>query len=226
MNESPETAVGAKRFSTLAGTPDEVRKKLGHSRAGHVVALTFFDENEQEASAIANAMDSLGLLLPELMVARRQEALRQIIGALVPSVPLPAQLLTEARMVAHARKAVLEGAEWVTAAQIAEHAGFSASNPSAQPNRWKKDGLIFAVNHQNVDYFPAYGLDPAIFRPLKALAPILKKLQGTKDAWGLAYWFASVNSFLGGKRPQDLLLKAPELVLAAAEDELIGTAHG
>lgn len=30
--------------------------------------------------------------------------------------------------------------------------------------------------------------------------------RGRKDDWGLAYWFASPNSFLGGKRAQDLLI--------------------
>ena len=47
-----------------------------------------------------------------------------------------------------------------------------------------------------------------------------------KDGWGLAYWFASANSFLGGKRPQDVLLESPERVLAAAADEMAEVAHG
>jgi len=37
-------------------------------------------------------------------------------------------------------------------------------------------------------------------------ARVLSVFRGRKDEWGLAYWFASVNSFLGGKRPQDLLI--------------------
>jgi len=42
----------------------------------------------------------------------------------------------------------------------------------------------------------------------------------------MAYWFMSSNSFLGGKRPQDLLMSAPEKVIAAAQDEVQAVAHG
>jgi hypothetical protein len=115
----------------------------------------------------------------------------------------------------------------LTAAQIAEMAGFSASNPSAQPNKWKKDGQIFAVRHRGVDYFPGYALDPSTdYRPARGLAKVLAAFRGRKDDWGLAYWFASVNSFLGGKRPQELLIYEPERVVAAAEDEVAGVLHG
>ena len=119
------------------------------------------------------------------------------------------------------------GWDWLTAAQVAELAGFSTSNLSAQPNKWKKEGQIFAIRHQGLDYFPAYGLDAeAGYRPLKPLAPVLALFGDAKDGWGLAYWFASANSFLGGKRPQDVLLKSPDRVLAAAADEMAEVAHG
>ena len=133
----------------------------------------------------------------------------------------------EARMVAEARKAVLESGDWLTAAEVANVAGFSANNPSAQPNKWKKEGQVFAVRHRGVDYFPGYALDPSTdFRPVKALAKVLDVFRGKKDDWGLAYWFASVNSFLGGERPQDLLIGEPDRVVAAAEDEVAGVLHG
>jgi hypothetical protein len=152
---------------------------------------------------------------------------RSIIEALVPDVPLPRHKLIEARMTAEARKRVLETGDWMTAAQIAEAAGFSSSNPSAQPNKWKKDGQIFAVRHRAVDYFPGYALDPSTgYRPAKGLARVLAVFRGRKDDWGTAYWFASVNSFLGGKRPQDLLIGEPDRVVAAAEDEVAGVLHG
>ena len=77
------------------------------------------------------------------------------------------------------------------------------------------------IRHRRSDYFPGYSLDPhAGYRPLKPVAVVLKILSGSKDDWALAYWFASDNSFLGGKRPQDLLAEHPERVIAAAEDEL------
>lgn len=214
-------------FGTLAGTVAEVRSSLGRSRAQRAIALTFMHENERTVRAIAETLVGLGPLVVTLMEQRQRETRDKIIAALVPTVPPPEHMLTEARMTAKARKAVLEGAEWLTAAQIAKLAGFSASNPSAQPNKWKKNGLIFAIRHQSTDHFPAYGLDPtANFRPVKALARVLSVFGSTKDAWGLAYWFASVNSFLGGKRPQDMLASAPDRVIEAAHDEVAEIAHG
>lgn len=127
-------------------------------------------------------------------------------------------------MTAHARNAVLNSGEWLTAEKIAEHTELGAATP--QPNRWKEDGLIFSIDYQNTDYFPAYGLDPDTLRPVKALADVLEVFQGSKSAWDLAYWFASVNSFLGGARPQDLLRTAPDEVMAAAADEMAGVGHG
>lgn len=134
---------------------------------------------------------------------------------------------TEARMTAEARKAVLESGNWLTAAQIAEMTGSSAGNPSAEPNEWMKDGQIFTVHHCSVDYFPGYALDPSAgYRPAKGLAKVIGVFRGRKDGWALAYWFASVNSFLGGKRPQDLLIDQPDRVFAAANDEVAGMQHG
>ena len=46
-----------------------------------------------------------------------------------------------------------------------------------------------------------------------------------KDGWGLAYWFLGANSFLGGRRPQDVLLTDPSAVVAAAQDEMSAVEH-
>ena len=130
-------------------------------------------------------------------------------------------------MLAQARRAVLESGDWLTAAELAQLAGLSNTNPSAQPNEWKKQGLIFAIHHNGVDYFPAYGLDRDVsFRPLKAMARVIEVFAGHKDAWGMAYWFLSDNSLLAGKRPQDLLAASPDRVIEAARDEVQEVAHG
>ncbi|MCY1539902.1 hypothetical protein D9M68_755120 [compost metagenome] len=130
-------------------------------------------------------------------------------------------------MVAMAKKTVLESGDWLSAAEAASLCGYSGKNLSAQPNKWKREGKIFAIQHHGNDYFPAYGLDPhQDHRPLKAMADVLKVFGDTKDNWALAYWFASVNSFLGGKRPKDLVATQPERIIAAAKDELQGVVHG
>jgi hypothetical protein len=214
-------------FSTLTGTMSEVRSRLTGSTAERAIVLTFAHENEGTVNAIAATMASIAPLVSAIMKRRQHDALAKIVDALVPNTPPPEHMLLEARMTAQARKAVLEAGEWLTAAQIAELAGFSTTNPSAQPNKWKKDGLVFAIRHQGSDYFPDYGLDPtANYRPLKALADVIRVFNGSKDAWGMAYWFAAVNSFLGGKRPLDMMSREPKRVIAAAYDEMAEIAHG
>jgi hypothetical protein len=222
-----DQAIKLSGVGTLTGTPEQVRTGLSRLRAEQVVALTLEHGNEAAVRALADTVANLAPLVLSILLHRQDEAFRSIIEALVPDVPLPKHKLIEARMTAEARKAVLESGDWLTAAQIAEMAGFSASNPSAQPNKWKKDGQIFAVRHRGVDYFPGYALDPSTdYRPAKGLARVLAAFRERKDDWGLAYWFASVNSFLGGKRPQDFLIDQPARVVAAAEDEVAGALHG
>lgn len=114
-------------------------------------------------------------------------------------------------MLARARSAVLNSGDWMTAPQFAEVAGFSTTNPSVQPGKWKRASAIFAIRHNGVAYYPSFGLDPSKgYRPLKSLAEVMEVLGAMKNGWGMAYWFQSVNSFLGGKRPQDLLATALE----------------
>jgi hypothetical protein len=222
-----EKALERSGVGTVTGTPDEVRKKLAHLPVDQVVALTLLHSNKAHAHVLLDAVVGLAALIPGIIERRHEAKYQSIIEAIVPDVPLPQHKLIEARMTAEARKGVLETGEWMTAAEVAEMAGFSASNPSAQPNKWKKDGQIFALRHHGVDYFPGYAFGPSTdYRPAKDLARVLEVFRGKKDDWGLAYWFASANSFLGGKRPQDLLISKPDRVVAAAEDEVAGVLHG
>jgi len=212
---------------TVTGTPDEVRKKLARLRVDQVVALTLQHSSTEHAHVFLDAVVGLAALIPAIIKHRHEAKYQSIIEAIVPDVPLPQHKLIEARMTAEARKSVLETGDWMTAAEVAKIAGFSTTNPSAQPNKWKREGQIFAIHHRGTDYFPGYALDASThYRPAKGLARVLEVFRGKKDDWGLAYWFASVNSFLGGKRPQDLLISKPDRVLAAAEDEVAGLLHG
>lgn len=214
-------------ISTLTGDPDEVRKGLGRVDAEQVVAVALAHASPREAEAIAQTFASIAGLVKTLVGNHHRASLEAIVEALVPKLPPTPNELKEATMLARARTAVIESGDWMTAAEIASAAGFSASNPSAQPNKWKRDGAIFAIRHNGIDYFPSYGLDPQSgYRPRKALAQVLDTFGDTKDAWGLSYWFMSANGFLGGQRPRDLLATDPERVIAAAADEREGVLHG
>lgn len=144
---------------------------------------------------------------------------------LVPKAPPTPVRLLEAKMKATARKAVLESGGLITAIELAQAAGLGLTDISTQLNRWKRVRQIFAINHQGREYFPAYGLDGE-GQPLKGLAEVLEVFGRRKDGWHLAYWFAAVNSFLGGQRPQDVLQISPTRVVAAAQDEMESVLHG
>jgi len=222
------TAVRASAdFEALVGTPREVRSRLDKVKAGQVIVLPVEQADAKLAGLMAQTLASVVPFIEKLVREQDQQTLKALVSAVVPKAPPTPTLLKEAEMLARSRKAVLEETDWLTAAKLAELAGLSATNPSTQPNKWKRQRQIFAIHHNGVDYFPGYGLDPkAGWRPRKALKPVLEVFNDAKDGWGLAYWFLSANSFLGGRRPQDVLATDPERVVAAARDERDGVAHG
>ena len=213
--------------AAITGSPDEVRRQLDGINVEQVVAFTVQSGSAREAASIVETLGNLAPFLRNILATRHQHTLEAIVEALVPKmVPEPHEL-KEAAMLARARTAVLKTRDWMSAPQIAEVAGFSTTNPSVQPGKWKRARAIFAIRHNGVDYYPTFGLDPGNgYRPLKSMAAIIQVLAVMKDGWGMAYWFQSANSFLGGQRPQDLMASAPQRVLAAAEDEVQEIAHG
>ncbi|WP_069268955.1 hypothetical protein [Paraburkholderia nodosa] len=126
-----------------------------------------------------------------------------------------------------ARQAVFEACDWLTAAQVDRLACPDADTQPLLAERWKQEGRLFSVRRGQGEYFPSYGLDPERqYRPLAALARVLHVFGETKDGWRLAFWFASVNSWLDGRRPLDLLAAEPERVIAAAHEEARGVPYG
>lgn len=217
--------------STVTGSSQEVREILATrhpEKDERVLAITFAHSNAENVEIIAdNLLRITESLAATLQTRQARSALERLVDLMVPSKPPTPQLLREADMRIRARAAVLESGDWLTATDIAQLAGFSRTNPSSQPNKWKKAGQIFAIHHGGTDYFPGYGLDQdSGYRPRKSLANIISVFDGHKSGWGMAYWFMSENSFLGGRRPQDVLALDPERVIAAAEDEILPISHG
>lgn len=213
-------------ISTSVGTPLEMQRGLEASHADRVLVVEFQSLQPSVVDTVAGSLSGVLTSMLDLLKRQDKESLERLAEVLVPRTPPSPRLLREAAMLARARNAVLSSGDWLTAAQVAEAAGLSSKNPSAQPHKWKKQGQIFAVNHRGIDYFPGYALDPETgFRPVVMLASIIDVFAERKDGWGMAYWFGSENSFLGGRRPQDLLISEPALVLEAAKDEVKITDH-
>ena len=108
------------------------------------------------------------------------------------------------------------GCEWLTADQIRAHTDHGTPGDPPDLEQWTRDGKVFSVVRDGLEYFPAYLFD-ADWRPLPAVQSILGILHAQSPE-GLAAWFESTSSFLGGARPREFLSAAPERVIAAAQD--------
>lgn len=120
---------------------------------------------------------------------------------------------------------ILADSEWLSAKELSDKAQFKNTNPSAGPNRWKSAGRIFALQLNGKDKYPVYVLDEG-YRPVPVVKQIISLFGEKKTPWGLAIWFGSANSWLGGKKPKDVLKTMPNRVLQAAQAEVDGGAHG
>jgi hypothetical protein len=130
-------------------------------------------------------------------------------------VPTPSSVL-QARRNSEARREFLEEFGALTSAEVATAAGSTASNRSALANRWRSEGRAFAVTLHDILYYPGFqfGEDG---RPLPVIARVLEALgaEGPSD-WEIALWFARRSGWLGDRRPVDLLVEEPDLVVEAA----------
>jgi hypothetical protein len=135
-------------------------------------------------------------------------------------------LSIEAKMLADAKKAVFQSTTWVARDDF-QTILIVSPDDAVTPEGLLEDGRIFAIEVDGAKLFPFYALDPSLgFLPHKTLAEILNIFSWSKSGWELAFWFSSVTGFLGGQRPQDLLIKYPERVLVAAQDYSLGITHG
>lgn len=195
--------------------------------SGHKIVITVDAKSRDVVDAYVCSVEMLTQAFLTHMHPLPTDTISSIVSLMVPKKPVPSTLLHEARMLAQAKTEILQSHDWVTANEISNLAQFSSGNPSSQPNKWKHAGKIFALRHEGVDYFPIYGLDPTRdFRPFSALESVISTLATMKDGWAMAFWFASPNTFLGGKRPKEVLSANPSGVLSAANEEVSRVVHG
>jgi hypothetical protein len=209
----------------MVGSSKEVSDHLCRNASPSALAVTFADDDQR--LALEAMFRRVTAFLPQLVRQRQRDKVDQIVEALLPDIETAVTAMAPVRMLVNAKAAILRSGDFLRASEIAEMAGYSPKNLSAQPNKWKRDEAIFACQYKGVDYFPRYALDSLnSYRPYKALVAILKRFGETKSGWSAAFWFAGLNSFLDGQRPQDLLATRPDLVIAAAQDEVDGVQHG
>jgi hypothetical protein len=142
-------------------------------------------------------------------------------GFSAPRTLNPRTLFREAVMLAEARQLILQDGDWVTAAGLSQLTGLEPAALAAGLRAWLRDGRLISVSDRSQEYFPVFAFgDSTKCQPTAEFDAVVKVLSKKKDSWGIAFWFASSNHFLGGKRPKDLLRSTPERVRCAAEEEV------
>jgi hypothetical protein len=214
------------RWDVQEGPAQELASDLENSQGQALIFVSHSRGGDERTKTVFETLKRVSELIDVLIDKKRDSSWEALIAALTPDVPLTSNRVIEAKMVAQAMKGILESGDFAKASDIAEIAHFSKSNPSSQPNRWKKAGLIFAVPYKGVDLYPLYALElKEGAKPLPIMKKVLHVL-ANKDDWQKAFWFGSVNTYLRNKMPKELLKSNPEKVLQAAEIEASGVQHG
>lgn len=116
---------------------------------------------------------------------------------------------------------ILASRDWLTTREIAKLGNFEIS----QLEDWKRERRIFSVVHNGGEYSPLYGFQSEPLRPNPNMKKVLDAL-AELEPWYVALWFDSVNSYLDGRRPKELLASEPGKVEAAALEEVNWEANG
>ena len=218
------------KFKTASGSLDEVRDQMQNLGNLNFIAFGYEPTTQVDTAAIMEFVKNAVGVAGRFMNEKNAQQIDAILNVLTPEIKRPDSWMEEVEETIAARNDVIANGVWLTAADVAKAAGFSMKNPSSQPNKWKQDGQIFTIKNHGTEYFPGYGLDPALqYRPIKALSKIIAIFKDKKDGWEMAYWFVSANGILGGLAPKDLLISNPEDVIVAAKHEMAeleGYTHG
>ena len=114
---------------------------------------------------------------------------------------------------AELRATYLRTTKLYTAKDIREQVAKKPKNPSEPSSRWKREGRVFAIQHDGKDMFPAFQF--ADGKPLPIIKKILDVLPDYLSPWQTAFWFESGNGWLGGKTPRECLKNESKVIDAA-----------
>jgi hypothetical protein len=225
----PSAARAGARMTVISGPARALNAEIDMLAGAntHMISTLIHGWTDAEAAALAKTIESVSRIAHTLVGTGTNSTLEQVIEAAVPKTVAPPAALIEAEMLIRAKREILQSGDLLTSTQIAKIASLGGNDPGISPDRWKQERKIFTLSHDGTDYYPAYALDwENDFRPLKAMEDALGIFGNSKGGWALAFWFAGANSYLGGRRPQDVMASEPEKVLAAATWEVEPIAHG
>jgi hypothetical protein len=120
-----------------------------------------------------------------------------------------------------ARTALLEEFGALRSQEVADLAESRASNRAALANRWRAENRVLAVPVGDELLYPGFQFN-AEGKPKPAVGQAITWLRSDARStdWQAALWFATPTSWLGRRRPVDVLDGDPDAVIDAARREV------
>lgn len=211
----------AESLERAAERHEKIVLTTGGGKTHLFVALMLAFLQAEEENAIDES--TLGTLRAVRNLVAHGGSVDRVVEALLPDqfkLPTPAAVL-QARRNAEARNALLEEFGALRSQEIADLAESRATNRAAIANRWRTENRVVAVPWRDELLYPGFQFTSE-GRPHPAIKGALELLRSdphTSD-WQAALWFATPTSWLGGRRPVDVLDNDPDAVVEAARREV------
>lgn len=113
------------------------------------------------------------------------------------------------------RKAFIGAHPCWTSTQVAFESTSTAKNRAAIASRWVREKKIFAVKYEGQQWFPQFQFH--VGEPVPAVAQVIQAFPEHTTGWDLAYFFATPNSSIAGRKPLELLKSDPARVVSLAQ---------
>lgn len=126
-----------------------------------------------------------------------------------------------AKILSLAKAEILASGHFLTPDNLASRLNLDASALTVWLAQAEAQQRIFSVEYEGQIYYPSYAFSTCDQGALiQGLLDVLTVLHSEKSDWDMAFWFRSPNTFLGGKRPEDILSQNLEDLLFAAHQEV------
>jgi hypothetical protein len=212
VGEGPLTDAGRRqRIKKIPRQAIKNRVKKVAAKTHMVYPLTlFFESREQCEEAVAVIKD-----LPALHQNKRKQSIEAVIDFLEnkPEIynheSLAFHILENARL----RNEFMCDIGALTSQGVATLSQSQAKNKAAYAHRLKAESKVFAVEFQGEQRYPAFQFDMETGKPKPIIKDILALLKDEWSSWQLALWFISVNGYLNGKTPLEVMDTEPVAVL-------------
>jgi len=112
------------------------------------------------------------------------------------------------------RKRFISDHKCWTSIQIAAESGSTARNRYELASRWSREHKTFAVRYERDLLYPRFQFQDG--SPIPAVSRVIKEFPAHATGWDLAFFFTSPNSYIGGRKPLELLKEDPERLVALA----------